>query len=160
MEGCKALTLYEYDENMKELIYKFKGCYDYVLGELFLAPYQRYYHMKFKDYSVVCAPSYFSDNLLRGFNHVEAIFKSLKLPMIQCFVKVANIKQSSQISSRRKNIKNIIKLSNTKSVKNKKILLVDDIYTTGATMKRMISLLWQAGVKDIKIMVIAKTKLH
>ena len=41
-------------------------------------------------------------------------------------------------------------------IENKKILLVDDIYTTGATIKECKRVLKQAGVETIGVLVIAK----
>ena len=45
----------------------------------------------------------------------------------------------------------------TREIKGKKVLIVDDIYTTGATVFKMIEIIKEAKPKDIKVLVIAKT---
>ena len=42
LDGINGLAIYNYDENMKNLIYKFKGCYDYELKDVFLTRYLPY----------------------------------------------------------------------------------------------------------------------
>ena len=36
MDGYKALALFDYDDEVKEKLYQFKGCFDYELGQVFL----------------------------------------------------------------------------------------------------------------------------
>ena len=49
-------------------------------------------------------------------------------------------------------------MSNIESVKNKKVLLVDDIHTTGSSIDACLKMIRQGQPKDIKVLVIAKTK--
>jgi len=152
-----ALSLFEYDEIFKDLIYKFKGCYDIELKSIFLGKFTRELNLMFKGYVMIPAPSYDDDNLTRGFNHVEEIFKCLNLKLENHFCKVGKFKQAEHNFQERKNIKNYIQIGND-NFKKEKYLLVDDIYTTGATIKRMIDLLKERNIKDIKVLVVCKTK--
>ena len=45
-------------------------------------------------------------------------------------------------------------------VKNKRILLIDDVVTTGSTLKASIDLIKKGSPKDIKILVLAKVDHH
>ena len=60
------------------------------------------------------------------------------------------------MSGREENVKNVYKIQNTDRIINKKILLVDDIFTTGATLNECSNLLKQAGAKKVDIFTIAK----
>lgn len=159
VDNIPAVSIYNYDDNIKSLLYQFKGCYDIMLKDIFLYNYKEYLSVLYNDYLMLCAPSYIKEDLIRGFNHVEEMFSSLKLKKIKVFIKSENIKQSSNNFEKRKDIKNIIKMSDIKLEKNQRILLVDDIYTTGSTMRAMISLVKRFKPKEIKVLVMAKTKL-
>ena len=157
IDGIKALTLYEYDVLMKDLIYKFKGCYDFELHSVFLETFKNELSILFRGYKMAPAPSFHEDDRKRGYNHIVEIFKSIKLEMVDIFEKTEKFKQADQRFRDRKKIKNYIKIKENAVIPDK-ILLVDDIYTTGSTMKSMISLLKERGIKDIKVLILCKTK--
>lgn len=156
IDGIDGLTLFSYDVFMKDLIYRFKGCFDYELREIFLGLYKNELSILFKGYTVIPAPSFIGDDTVRGFNHVREIFGFLGLESIDAFEKTKQHKQSDQRMRDRKKIGEFIKFKDEIDLKNK-ILLVDDIYTTGATMKTLISMLKSRGIRDIKVLVICKT---
>lgn len=158
VNGVEALFIYKYDSTTKELLYKFKGCFDFELKDVFLQRFSLFLKLKYFDCSIVHAPSYIDSDVERGFNHVVEMFKPLKLKQLDVLIKTANIKQANCSFIDRKNIKNIIEIKNLNQVKGKNILLVDDVYTTGSTMRACIDLLKQAGAKTIKILVMSKTE--
>lgn len=153
----KAMAIYDYNETIKKLIYQFKGCYDYELKDVFLFRYVTYLKWKFNDYILVPAPSSKVDDEKRGFNHVIEIYKCLGLEMVDVIKKTSKEKQSDKTSKDRLKVNNILVGHNLEKVRGKKILLVDDIYTTGSTIFRMIEIVKSAKPKDIKVLVIAKT---
>lgn len=153
----KAMAIYDYNETIKKLIYQFKGCYDYELKDVFLFRYVTYLKWKFSDYILVPAPSSKVDDEKRGFNHVIEIYKCLGLEMVDVIKKTSKEKQSDKTSKDRLKVNNILVGHNLEKVRGKKILLVDDIYTTGSTIFRMIEIVKSAKPKDIKVLVIAKT---
>ena len=152
-----ALAIYDYDETMKKLIYTFKGCYDYELKDVFLSRYINYLRLQYHDYVMVGAPSSEIDDLKRGFNHVKEMFSCLGLPMFNVIKKISKEKQSSKSSKNRLKINDALVSENISNLNGKKVLIVDDIYTTGATVFKMIELTKEAKPKDIKILVVAKT---
>lgn len=156
IEGYKGIAIYEYDERMRKLIYQFKGCYDIELGEIFLEQYIRMIKLRYKGYYVVHIPSYEIDDIRREFNHVKEAFKALNLPILDLISKIDEYKQSDQKAVDRPNIIKHLKVSDLEKVKNKKLLIVDDVVTTGSTLKSSIELLKKGMPKDIKILTIAK----
>ena len=50
----------------------------------------------------------------------------------------------------------VYKLKNKEQLENKKILLIDDIYTTGSTVNECAKTLQQANIKKIDVFTIAK----
>lgn len=72
--------------------------------------------------------------------------------------KVKDIKPQSLLSKeeREKNIKGAYKVNGQQKIQNKKILLIDDIYTTGSTVNECSNELKEAGASEIDIFTIAK----
>lgn len=154
----EVFTLYEYDEKMQSLIYQLKGCYDIEISDVFLCRYYRELSLYFFDYYMVPIPSYHEDDEQREFNHVEEIFKYLKLPMIKVLEKCAVFKQASHHKKERSEIAKFIRfIGKTEQIKNKKILIVDDVFTTGSTLKACIDLINQHHPKCVKALIISKT---
>ena len=157
IDGYEALSIYDYDETIKALLYQFKGCFDYELADVFLQPYYFGLKQMFSGYVLVPIPSFEEDDKIRGFNHVETIFSKLKLPIINALVKTDHFKQAENTSKERKNIGNYLTIKQVQGITNKKVLLVDDVYTTGSTMKACTKLIKNLHPKDIKILVMSKT---
>lgn len=155
-----GLAIYEYDEAIRELIYQFKGCYDIELGGLFLEQYLKYLRFKYLGYKVVSIPSYYLEDTRREFNHVKEAFNSMKLERLDILEKIDEYKQSNQKHKDRMNIKYHLKVSDIEKVRNKKILIVDDVVTTGSTLKATIDLINQGHPKCIKILTLAKVMHH
>ncbi len=60
------------------------------------------------------------------------------------------------MSGREENVKNVYKIQNMDKIINKKILIVDDIFTTGATLNECSKLLKQSGAEKVDVFTIAK----
>ncbi len=60
------------------------------------------------------------------------------------------------MNGREENVKNVYKIQNMDRIINKKILIVDDIFTTGATLNECSKILKQAGAKKVDVFTIAK----
>ena len=155
--SIKGLSIYEYSDVIKELIFKYKGCYDYELKDVFLYRYINYLRIMYRGYHVVPVPSYYIDDEKRGFNHVVEIYKSLKLEMLPVIKKIKAHKQSDMSYKKRFEVKKIFEIDDI-DLKGKKLLLVDDIFTTGSSIRSCIDLLKKKGAKKIEVLVIAKTK--
>jgi len=101
----------------------------------------------------------------RGFNQAEEISKELssflRIPLIpDCLTKIRETTPQVKLTKeeRKENIKEVFSVKNNHLIKNKKILLVDDVYTTGATMEETAKVLKMAGAKEIIGIAIARAK--
>ena len=99
----------------------------------------------------------------RGFNQSEEIGKEiskfLNIPLINDILfKIKETLPQVELSEkeREENIKGVFIIRNRKKISGKKILLVDDVYTTGSTMKECAQLLKKAGAKEVIGIVIAR----
>ena len=156
--GYRAISIYKYDPKIQNLLYQLKGCFDIEIADVFFSRYFREISLRYKNYLVVPIPSYEKDDKKREFNHVEEIFKLLKLPMRKLIVKTKGVKQANSSLEKRKDIGKYMLLNDVTDLSKTKILLVDDVYTTGSTMKAAIRLVEKLHPKDIKILVMSKVE--
>ena len=152
IDNVECLILYYYDEFFKDLLYRYKGCYDYVLKDAFIVYNKSYIKRKYKGYSIVLAPSSEISELKRGFNHLEEVFKNLNMPIIKCFKKIKDWKQSDKKKGERKDIQKVIKIDKRALKGIKKVLIVDDVLTTGSTIKTMIKQIPQNIDKKVLVL--------
>ncbi len=101
----------------------------------------------------------------RGYNQSELMVKELSNIINAKIVKNILYKTKNTVpqsslnkKQREENAKGIYKARNCGEIKNKKILLVDDIYTTGSTVNECAKALIQKGIKreQIGVLTIAK----
>lgn len=152
------MSLYDYSEFIKQQIYLFKGCSDYEMKDIFLNLFIKELKIYYKGYKIIPIPSYKNDDELRGFNHVVEVFKQMGLDLYQVIEKTEHFKQAEKSAKERQSIKKYLQLNNTKQLTKNRVLIVDDIYTTGATIKAAINLVEKLNPKEIKVLVLAKTK--
>ncbi|MCQ2742865.1 MAG: hypothetical protein MJ239_06200 [Bacilli bacterium] len=151
------MSLFPYDEVIRSHLFQFKGCFDYELGEIFLSRASAYLKILFHGYSIVPAPSFWLKDEKRGFNHVEKMFDVLGLPMIRAIIKTEDIKQSDLSSRERTTVSRRLAWIPGVDIKGKKILFVDDVYTTGSTVKACLKMIKDHHPKGIKVLVMSKT---
>ncbi len=99
----------------------------------------------------------------RGYNQTELIAnqisKDLNIKLEKnILIKNINTKAQSGLNKkdRQRNVRDVFKLQNTQKIINKKILIIDDIYTTGSTLNECSRIIRLSGVKKIGILTIAK----
>lgn len=158
LDGIPALALYDYNQTIKEKLYLLKGCGDFELAVAFLDRLKHLLRTMYRRYALIPMPSWHEDDAVRGFNHVEAIFASLKLPLVAILKKTAPHKQAWQPFENRERIKDVLALESPVDLANRRVLLVDDVMTSGATLKAAVGLVRPLRPRSIKILVIAKTR--
>ncbi len=152
--------LYYYNDFIKKLIYQYKGCYDIALAPVFLADFIEQLKKKYKDYVILFPPSTDQDNQKRGFLHMEEIAKQIHQNVWNIFYKTENYKQSNIPFDNRSLIHKVIGIKNFKVLENQKILLMDDIYTSGNTIQTCLNLITKnvVKIKDLQILCICQAK--
>ena len=100
----------------------------------------------------------------RGYNQSELIAKEISksirnlkfLGDVLIKNKETAIQSTLDKKQRLENVKSAYKIENEQKIKEKSILLFDDIYTTGATCQECKKVLLEAGAKAVGILTIAK----
>lgn len=117
----------------------------------------------FTDFTIIPIPLEKRKLKWRGFNQAEEISKELscflEIPLLSgCLIKTKDTIPQIELSGdkRKGNIKGALSVKNDQEIKNKKILLVDDVFTTGSTMEEAARVLKIAGAKEIIGIVVAR----
>ncbi len=99
----------------------------------------------------------------RGYNHAQMIAKKLaEYRDVQLLdkqlVKVKNVppQMSLAMEDRLRSVKGAFAVNKREEVKDKVILLIDDVFTTGATVGECSRLLLQAGAREVRALTIAQ----
>jgi ComF family protein len=159
--GLDGLTaVYEYDEEvMKKLLRKVKFEFNRELLNEFLRLLDFRVGKKFE--VVVPVPLYKNRENWRGFNQAGIISleigKQLELPVVEVLKRVKKTQQQSGIRKRKDRLRNVKGVFGmVEKSRWKKVLLVDDVFTSGATMREAAGTLKKAGVKEVWGVVLAR----
>jgi len=119
----------------------------------------------FSSYLVMPVPLHKNRERARGFNQSEdlaiLIAHNLNLPILSSAVKRVWMTEpqakTKRISARTENITGAFSVIEPTKLKNEKILIVDDIFTSGGTVKELAKVVSQSGGKQIIAAVAGKT---
>lgn len=156
IEKYHVLSIYNYDDVMTKLIFQYKACFDIELKSVFLERHINELRLKYSNYVIVPIPSSKESDEERGFNHVEELFAELKLPIYKCLEKKFNFKQSDLSKNERMKVESKLLIKKGELLKNKNVLLVDDIITTGSSLKAGINLIKKYNPKRIECLTLCK----
>ena len=162
----KLLYIFKYEKLIRKLIlqYKFfdKAYLSNTFEKIILNNEKNCRILKLYDI-IISVPMYKNKKKERGYNQTELIAKQISKKLNikfekDCIKKIRNTKVQSKLNEkqRKENIKNAFIVNNKINLKNKKIILFDDIYTTGSTVNEISRILKNSGVKEILVLVIAK----
>lgn len=132
--------------------YKFQG--DYVLRFVFAKATKKAVKM-FREHTIVPIPVSNEKFQVRGFNQVQGILDAANLSYRNILEKKDTLAQSSKTREERLRTQQAFKVKKGVDLPDK-ILLVDDIYTTGKTLQLAKQILLEAGVKEILTFSIAR----
>jgi competence protein ComFC len=151
----RNISLYSYTSFTKEVIARFKFRGDYVLSEIFAEDFLKALQDFQNDYLV---PIPLSDERLyeRGFNQSEAIIRVAGFEPTHLLTRIHTEKQSKKSRSERIHLDQVFRVDSDLVLRGKKILLVDDIYTTGSTLRHAARLLKKNGADKVYSITLAR----
>ncbi len=160
-----ARSLFLYDGLIKETVFRFKYHGDRLIGLIFVKEMKENlpYIFSCSKYDLILAVPLHPVKLIRrGFNQSQILADGL-LDLFGVEKKtnllVRVIDRGSQIGKsmkeREENVKGAFSVTGT--VKNKSILLIDDVYTTGATVSFCAKALKKAGARFVDVYTLARS---
>ena len=162
----ELISIFKYEGIIRDKIidYKFnEKSYLYKTFTIFLLKNKKIFE-KIQSYdTIIPVPISEKRKKTRGYNQSLLISREIsKKTGIKLqeknLIKIKNTIEQSKLDKeeREKNVQNVYQIKNEEILKNKKILLLDDIYTTGNTVNSCCKILKKAKPKKIGVIVIAK----
>ncbi len=113
---------------------------------------------------MIPVPMFGAKKLQRGYNQAEelaySLSKKIAVPVQLSVVKICNTKPQASLSNddRATNVRGAFELKKNayEVIKDKNILIVDDVYTSGNTIKEMVRVLAVASPASISVVVFAR----
>ena len=168
IDGAESFTaVYEYDEHITPAIFLLKdgicGNAAYALGKA-LAGKLKAEGIDEKADMIIPVPMFSADQRKRGFNQSELICKEvgsiLSVPVnSRCISKIVSTANQKTLGKeeRKKNLKDVFKVTDISAVKGKNILIIDDVCTTGSTLAELTALLLKNGAASVRCAACCKT---
>ncbi len=162
-----ARSITFYDEPVRTLLHKLKYKYDTTtvapLGKIA----QSFDFSPFQECDIIQpVPLHGSKLKKRGMNQA-LILARLFFPGHQDKISIGVLRRirptisqtELDLAGRKRNVKAAFVVQKSEIIENKSICLVDDIYTTGITVKECAATLRQAGAADVKVVTMARVRL-
>jgi len=164
-----SISVCSYDENISPAVFTLKnkaGNAPYAFA-LEISRLIEKYKIIQQSELIIPVPMYKSDKLKRGFNQCELIAKELTnitgIPHdFKIVSKIRKTQHQKNLSEeeRKINLKNAFAVRNPDKISGKKILIIDDICTTGSTLSEIAGLLKNNGAEKIFCCTFCRTLLN
>lgn len=165
----QVLWLYNYnDESVKQLIAEYKYKKNPSLISILIRPFYKKLTLLEKiqnktETIIVPVPLHSKKLRMRGFNQAELlayeVTRMLNIPTVKALEKNQYTRAQVDTRTRRErliNIKGSFICSNDSAVRGKNIIIVDDVLTTGATIREVARVLKKSGAANISAIVLAR----
>jgi competence protein ComFC len=159
----RTMSVWEYEGVVEKAIWKIKydGCYD-IISELVDKAFEKIELNLPENTYITYVPMYRKRERERGFNQAKLVAKRIgqkaDRPVVGLLEKIKD--NPSQVGlnpqERQENVRNVFSLAKLREAKPYSVLLVDDVYTTGATMGECTRVLKKSGIKNVYGFTIAK----
>ncbi len=162
----KLLYIFQYESLVRKLVLRYKFSNQAYLNHFFaqmIAKNEENRSLLQQYDCIIPVPMHVRKMQKRGYNQTELVTnelsKILQIPARNdILLKVVNTVTQSKLGAkaRQSNIQHVFFVRKDIEVEGKKIILLDDIYTTGATSQECSRVLKEAGATEILVVVLAK----
>ncbi len=158
----KCRSAFNYEKPISTLIMKLKYNNGRYLAEVFAEHLANVYFKNFLGTDLITfVPATKKAKRKRGFNQAQLLAeetaKIVQIPVIECLEKVKETPRQAKLNKeeRERNLIDAFKVIDKKAIKDKNVLIIDDVTTTGSTAHAVSMKLKKAGAKEIYLLTVA-----
>ena len=166
LEFTQAWGVFLYNDTMQRLLHLFKYGHKTSLRHFFfhqINVFAQHYNLNLSAYDVIVPiPLHSTRQRERGYNQsfliAQMLTEEFRIPLVSHnLIRVRHTPNQARLSQKERwtNIEAAFKMKRPKMFHHKNILLVDDLYTTGATVSQAAKILKTAQAKTINVLTIA-----
>ena len=150
-------SIYCYNEKIKDWVNAFKFRGDVAVAEVVTQELKEKYIKQFSTIKqIVPIPISEERSQERGFNQVEILCQMAKLPLNNCLGRKHSEKQSKLTRRERLAREQLFFYKKEEKIQNEPILLIDDLYTTGKTVRDAAKILLENGASEVYSLTIVR----
>lgn len=156
-EECDILdqvtSLYTYNEAMRDYLHHYKFLQDVQLAHVFAHELRSYLPAKA---IIVPIPMHPEKKIQRTFAHVDELLKSAGIPYTHLLEKLDTEAMGEKSKAQRLAMKPLFAIKEGTIIQPTTYILVDDIYTTGTTLRHAATILKKSGAKRIEALTLIR----
>lgn len=153
------ISIFEYNDWMAKCIYQYKYQNARLYADYFVAETVKNYKYRIKSWNadvIVAVPIYYKKKIRRGYNQAEEfarrLAKALNIKYDADYIirRKSTVPQKELTSQmRRENLQDAFAVNKNKIGKYRRVIIADDVYTTGSTIDSCANIMKRAGVENI-----------
>lgn len=158
----KGRSVFNYQKPINTLIKRLKYdnqrfIIDYFVEKLTLVYLMNYFNADFITFIPMTEKAYRKRGYNQSYILAKGLSEKVEVPLFGGVVKVKQTKRQATLSrdQRLKNLKDAFRITEKKIIKDKTVLIVDDVTTTGATGEAVAERLKKAGAKIVYLLTVA-----
>ena len=148
-------SLYTYNEAMREYLHQYKFLQDVALASVFaneLRPLLK------RDATIIPIPMHPEKKIDRTFAHVDELLKSADIPFTHLLEKTGTEAMGEKSKAERLAMAPLFTLKPGKLVQSGTYIVIDDIYTTGTTLRHAATVLKEAGATRVEAVTLIRAE--
>ncbi|WP_432357489.1 ComF family protein [Sporosarcina sp. UB5] len=152
----QVTSIYTYNEPMRDYLHQYKFLQDVALAGVFANELRS--ELAKKDAIIVPIPMHPQKKIERTFAHVEELLRAARIPFEDLLIKTNTEVMGEKTREERLAMRPLFAIKPGSDIRNTTYILVDDIYTTGTTLRHAATVLKAAGARRVEAVTLIRAE--
>lgn len=164
----RVIRLAQFESPLRELVHQLKYHRMWIVGELFadrLLAEDHVQSLLLEADCLVPVPLHGMRQLSRGFNQAaviaERISKSSNVPVVTPVARIRDTDTQTHLPSRARrmaNLRNAFRLTDPSAIEGRRVVVVDDVMTSGATLHTVARTILPSGPRSLSALIVGRAE--